>query len=64
MDQEKRRKFELVFCSIEVIVSIFALYMFIFVMDMAIVLKIFWCIIGIGWLFSAVTGILENFRKK
>ena len=64
MDQEKRRKLHLVLYSIAIIVSIFALYTFIFVFDNGIGWKIALIIIGIGWLFSAVSGVLNNLKKQ
>lgn len=64
MDQEKRRKFKLVFYCIGVFISIFALYIFIFVAELATGWKIFWSIIGLGWLLSAISGIMENLRGK
>lgn len=64
MNQEKRRKFKLFFYCIGVIISIFALYAFIFVAELATGWEIFWSIIGLGWLISAISGILENLGKK
>lgn len=64
MDKEKRRKLNLILYSIALAVSLFALYTFIFVFDNGIGWKIALIIIGIGWLLSAVSGILENLKKK
>lgn len=64
MDKEKRRKLNLILYSIALAVSLFALYTFIFVFDKGIGWKIALIIIGIGWLLSAVSGILENLKKK
>ncbi len=63
MDKEKRRKLNLILYSIALAVSLFALYTFIFVFDNGIGWKIALIIIGIGWLLSAVSGILENLKK-
>lgn len=63
MDQEKRRKLHLVLYSIATIVSIFALYTFIFVFDNGIGWKIALIIIGAGWLLSAVSGLWNNLKK-
>lgn len=63
MDNKKRRKVNLILYSIAVIVSIFALYTFIFVFDNGIGWKIVLIIIGIGWLISAISGVLNNIKK-
>lgn len=63
MDKEKRRKLNLILYSIAVPVSIFALYTFIFVFDNGIGWKIALIIIGIGWLISAISGVLNNIKK-
>lgn len=64
MDKKERSNWKAVFYIIGVLVSLFALYTFLFVIDMAIGWKIFWSMIGFGWLFTAVTGLLENIRNK
>lgn len=64
MDKEKRRKLNLILYTIGVLISIFALYIFIFVFDNGIGWKIALIIIGIGWLFSAISGLLCNLRKN
>ena len=63
MDKEKRRKLNLILYSIALPVSLFALYIFIFVFDKGIGWKTALIIIGIGWLLSAVSGILNNLKK-
>lgn len=63
MDKEKRRKLNLILYSIGVLISGFALYTFIFVFDNGIGWKIALIIIGIGWLLSAVSGLLNNLKK-
>ena len=64
MDKEKRRKLNLILYSIGLLVSILGLYTFIFVFDKGIGWKIALIIIGIGWLLSAVSGLLNNLKKK
>ena len=63
MDKEKRRKLNLILYSIGVLVSIFALYTFICVFDNGIGWKIALIVIGICWLLSAVSGLLNNLKK-
>ena len=63
MDKEKKRKFHLIFYGIAIPVSLFALYTFIFVFDNGIGWKIALIIIGLGWLISAISGFIENFKK-
>ncbi len=63
MDKEKRRKLNLILYSIGALISIFAIYVFIFVFDDSMGWKIALIIIGICWLFSAVSGLLNNLKK-
>ena len=63
MDKEKKRKIHLVLYGIAIPVSLFALYTFIFVFDNGIGWKIALIIIGLGWLISAVSGLIENLKK-
>lgn len=63
MDKGKRRKLNLILYSIGVLISIFALYTFVFVFDNGIGWKIALIIIGLGWLLSAVSGLLHNLKK-
>lgn len=49
--------------GIAILVSLFALYTFIFVFDNGIGWKIALIIIGLGWLISAISGFIENFKK-
>ena len=63
MNQEKRRKLNLLLYTIGVLVSVFALYTFIFVFDNGIGWKIVLSIIGVCWLWSAVSGLLNNLKK-
>lgn len=62
MDKEKMRKFHLVFYGIAILVSLFALYTFIFVFDNGIGWQIALIIIGLGWLISAVSGFIKNLK--
>ena len=59
----KKRKIHLVLYGIAIPVSLFALYTFIFVFDNGIGWKIALIIIGLGWLISAISGFIENFKK-
>ncbi len=63
IDKEKRRKLNLILYSIGALISIFAIYAFIFVFDDSMGWKIALIIIGICWLFSAVSGLLNNLKK-
>ena len=63
MDKEKKRKLHLVLYGIAIPVSLFALYTFIFVFDNGIGWKIALIIIGLAWLISAVSGLIENLKK-
>ena len=63
MDKEKKRKLHLVLYGIAIPVSLFALYTFIFVFDNGIGWKIALIIIGLGWLISAISGVIENLKK-
>ena len=63
MDREKKRKIHLVLYGIAIPISLFALYTFIFVFDNGIGWKIALIIIGLGWLISAISGFIKNFKK-
>ena len=63
MGKDKLRKFNLILYGIAVVVSIFALYTFIFVFDNGIGWKIALIIIGFGWFISAISGFIENLKK-
>ena len=63
MDKEKKRKLHLVLYGIAIPVSLFALYTFMFVFDNGIGWKIALIIIGLGWLISAISGVIENLKK-
>lgn len=53
----------MVLYEIAIPVSLFALYTFIFVFDNGIGWKIVLIIIGLGWLISAISGVIENLKK-
>ena len=63
MDKEKRRKLNLILYSIGILISLFALYTFIFVFDNGIGWKISLIIIGVCWLLSAISGLFNNLKK-
>lgn len=63
MDKEQKRKLHLVLYGIAILVSLFALYTFIFVFDNGIGWKVALTIIGLGWLVSAISGFINNLRK-
>ena len=60
---DKKRKIHLVLYGIAILVSLFALYTFIFVFDNGIGWKIALIIIGFGWFISAISGFIENLKK-
>lgn len=63
MDKEKIRKLNLILYGLAILVSLFALYTFIFVFDNGIGWKIALIIIGLGWLISAISGFIRNLKK-
>ena len=63
MDKEKRRKLNLILYSIGILISLFALYTFIFVFDNGIGWKSALIIIGVFWLLSAISGLFNNLKK-
>ena len=54
---------ELPFLLVYLLYIQFALYTFIFVFDNGIGWKIALIIIGLGWLISAISGLIENLKK-
>lgn len=64
MDKKKLRKLNLWLYGFATIISIFALYTFIFVFDNGIGWKIFLIIVGICWLLSAISGFVKNLENK
>ena len=63
MSEKNLRKLNLSLYGGAIIVSLFALYTFIFVFDNGIKWKIALIIIGIGWLISAISGFLRILKK-
>ena len=63
MEEEKKRKLNLVLYGIAIPISLFALYTFIFVFDNGIGWQIALIIIGLGWLTSAISGFIRNLKK-
>ncbi len=63
MDNEKRRKLNLLLYGIAIPVSLFVLYTFIFVFNTSIGWQIALIIIGLGWLISAISGFIKNLKK-
>lgn len=63
MDKEKKRKRNLVLNGIAILISVFALYTFIFVFDNGIGWKIALIVIGLGCLISAISGFMSNLKK-
>ena len=47
-----------------IIISLFALYTFIFVFDNGIGWKVFLIIVGVCWLLSAISGFIKNLENK
>lgn len=64
MDKEKRRKLHLVLYGIAIPLSLWAFYMFLFVLDTGTGWKILLTIIALGWLISSVSGFVSNLRKE
>ena len=63
MDNEKRRKLNLLLYGIAIPVILFILYTFIFVFNNSIGWQIALIIIGLGWLISAISGFIKNLKK-
>ncbi len=59
----KKKKWKLFFYAAAAAASLFALYTFIFVFDNGIGWKVALIVIGIGWLLSAVSGLLKFFKE-
>lgn len=64
MEKKKLRTLNLCLYGGAVIISLFALYTFIFIFDNGIGWKIFLIIVGIGWLLSAISGFIKNLKDK
>ena len=64
MEKKKLRTLNLCLYGGAVIISLFALYTFIFIFNNGIGWKIFLIIVGIGWLLSAISGFIKNLKDK
>ena len=64
MDKKKLRILNLCLYGVAIVISLFALYTFIFVFDNGIGWKIFLIIVGICWLVSAISGFIKNLKNK
>lgn len=64
MDKKKLRRLNLCLYGCAIIISLFALYTFIFVFDNGMGWKIFLIIVGICWLLSAISGFIKNLKDK
>ena len=63
MDKKKLRTLNLWLYGLAIIVSITALYTFIFVFDNGIGWKVFLIIVGVCWLLSAISGFIKNLKN-
>ena len=63
MDKKKLRTLNLCLYGGAIVISLIALYTFIFVFDNGNGWKIALIIIGLGWFISAISGFIENLKK-
>ena len=63
MDKKKLRTLNLCLYGGAIIISLIALYTFIFVFDNGMGWKVFLTIVGICWLLSAISGFIKNLEK-
>ena len=61
---DKRTKTKVITTIICLLISIFALYTFIFVIDVSKGWKIILIVIAISWIISGITNLIEYFGKK
>ena len=61
---DKRKKIKVITTIICLLLSIFALYTFIFVFTNGVGWKAFLIIVGICWLLSAISGFINNLNNK
>ena len=61
---DKRKKIKVITTIICLLLSIFALYTFIFVFDNGMGWKVFLIIVGICWFLSAISGFIKNLDNK
>ncbi len=64
MNKNKLRTLNLCLYGGAIVISIIALYTFIFIFDNGIGWKIFLSIVGICWLLSAISGFIKNLDNK
>ena len=64
MDKKKLRTLNLCLYGGAIIISLIALYTFIFVFDNGMAWKIFLIIVGICWLLSAISGFIKKLENK
>lgn len=64
MDKKKLRTLNLCLYGGAIVISLIALYAFIFVFDNGIGWKVILIIIGICWLLSAISGFIKNLDNK
>lgn len=64
MDKKKLRTLNLCLYGGATIISLIALYTFIFVFNNGMGWKIFLIIVGICWLLSAIPGFIKNLENK
>jgi len=64
MDKKKLRTLNLCLYGGAIIISLIALYTFIFVFDNGMGWKVFLTIVGICWLLSAISGFIKNLENK
>ena len=64
MNKKKLRTLNLCLYGGAIIISLIALYTFIFVFDNGIGWKVFLIIVDICWLLSAISGFIKNFDNK
>ena len=63
MDKKKLRTLNLCLYGGAIVISLIALYTFIFVFDNGMGWEIALIIIGLGWLISAISGFIESLKK-
>ena len=64
MDKKKLWTLNLCLYGGAIIISLIALYTFIFVFDNGMGWKVFLTIVGICWLLSAISGFIKNLENK
>ena len=64
MNEEQRRKLHLLLYSIATGISLAALYFFLFVFDGGAGCTVVLTLVGVGWLLSALSGLLQNGKRR